>query len=185
MPALLALVYKQHTVIGATERQALVARNPRSVFADNEAHSLRMAWVHRTQYLIQVVHFHESNSGGAIYTAHDCCVIACWQICDDCRFPSISWSQSAIDDFLNLILCDNAADYRSLPIIVGGNQSARAIVQFQCRISQYIGHPKWSKLRANGANNDILWCDPLDDEASNHHVVVCLDKAASTDVAKD
>src|SRR5712691_4084288 len=91
---------------------------------------------------------------------------------------------SAIDDSLDLILCDNAADYRSLPIIIGANQSARAIVQLQRRISQYVGHPKWSELRANGANNDHLWLGPLDDETSNHHVVRCLDKAASADVAE-
>src|SRR5882757_10397232 len=91
---------------------------------------------------------------------------------------------SAIDDVLDLILCDNAADYRSLPIIVGANQSARAIVQFQGRISQYIGHPKWNELRANGANNDRLWCGPLDDKTANHHIVACLHKAASADVAE-
>ena len=81
-------------------------------------------------------------------------------------------------------MCDNAADYRSLPIIIGANQSARAIMQFQCRISQYIGHPKSSELRANGANNDRLWFGSLDDETSNHHIVACLDKAASADVAE-
>ena len=83
---------------------------------------------------------------------------------------------TAIDDFLDLILCDNAADYRSLPIIVGGNQSAGAIVQFQCRISQYVGHPKWSELRANGANNYRLWFGPLNDKTANHHIVACLHK---------
>ena len=92
-------------------------------------------------------------------------------------------AKSAIEDFLDLILCDNAPDYRSLPIIIGANQSARAIVQFDCRISQYIGHPKSNELRTNGPNNDWLWFAPLDDETSNHHIVVCLDKATSADVA--
>src|SRR5580765_3439598 len=81
-------------------------------------------------------------------------------------------------------MCNNAADYRSLPIIVKGNQSSRAIVQFQCRISQWVGHPKVSEFRANGANDDSLWLAPLDDEASNHHIVGCLDKAASADVGE-
>jgi hypothetical protein len=30
------------------------------------------------QTSIEVVHFHESDSRGAINTAHDCCVIARW-----------------------------------------------------------------------------------------------------------
>src|SRR5215471_20291153 len=105
----------------------------------------------------------------------DCCVVACRQICDDRRFPCVGWSPSAIDDVLDLIVCDNAADYRSLPIIVEANQGAHGIVQFQCGISQHIGHPKWGEFGANSANNNILWCGPLDDEASNHHVVSCLD----------
>ena len=97
----------------------------------------------------------------------------------------IRWSPSAIDDFLDLIVCNNAPDYRSLPVIVEANQCARAIVQFQRRISQYIGHPKWSELRADGANDDSLWLGALDNETSNHYVIVCLDKAASADVGEN
>ena len=37
--------------------------------------------------LIQIVHFHESNSGGVVYAAHDRGVVTWWQVCDDCRLP--------------------------------------------------------------------------------------------------
>ena len=129
----------------------------------------RVSW--QKEILLQIVHFYQSDSSGVDYTANDRRVVACWQICDDCRFPSVA--------------CDNPADDRSLPVIIRGYQNPCAIVQFQRRISQYVRHSKLSELRANGTNNDHLWLHPLDDEASNHHVVGCLDKAASADVAKD
>ena len=90
-----------------------------------------------------------------------------------------------IDDFLDLIVHYNPADDRSLPIIVRSNQSSYAVVQFQSWISQYVGHSKWRELRANGTDDDHLWSVALDDEAANHYIVRCLDKAASADVGQD
>ena len=125
----------------------------RSAFGNNEAHSLRVVGVTETQYLLQIVHFDQSDSDGVINTADDCGVLTWRKICDDCRLARISRSQSAINDFLNLAVRDNAADNRVPPVIIGANQSASAIVQFDCGISQYIRHSKSSKFRANGANN--------------------------------
>ena len=49
----------------------------------------------------------------------------------------------AVLDRADLVASDNPADYRSLPVIIRGNQSSGAVVQFQCRISQCIGNTKW------------------------------------------
>ena len=40
-----------------------------------------------------------------------------------------------------------------------------------------------SELRTNGANNYSLWFGPLNNHATNHHIVAYLHKAASTNVA--
>ena len=92
---------------------------------------------------------------------------------------------AAVLDVADLIAGDNPADYRSLPVIIRGNQSSCAVVQFQCRISQCIGNIIWrcTELRTNGTNNHPLWSGPLNNETANHHVVARLHKAASTDVA--
>ena len=86
-------------------------------------------------------------------------------------------------DLADLIAGDNPADDRSLPVVIRGNQSSSAIVQFQGRISQCIGNAILSELRAYGANNYPLWFGPLNNEATNHHVVARLNKGARTDVA--
>src|SRR5438094_538028 len=88
----------------------------------------------------QIVHFHKSNSRGAVYTTHDCSVVARWQVCDDRRFPSVTRCVTAVLNFLHLIVGDDPADDGSLPVIIRGNQSASAIVQFQCGILQWIGN---------------------------------------------
>src|SRR5437879_7959070 len=106
---------------------------------------------------MQIVHFHQSNSGGAVYTTHDRGVVACWQVCDNSRFPAVTRSVTAVLDFLHLVMGDNSADDSSLPVIVSANQSASAIVQFQCWILQWIGNAKLTELRANGADNHSLW----------------------------
>src|SRR5262249_44775846 len=80
---------------------------------------------------------------------------------------------------------DDPANDRSLPVIIAANQSARAIVQFQCRILQWIGNTILAQLRTNGAYDHSLWCGSLHNETANHHVVVRLHKAASADVTKD
>src|SRR5438093_1368699 len=134
---------------------------------------------------MQVVHFHQSNSGGAVYTTHDGRVVARWKLCDNRRFPSVSRSVTAVLDFLHLVMGDNPADDRRLPIIVAANQSARAVVQFQCWILQWIGNTKLTELRSNGADDHSLGLHTLDNESSDHHVVARLHKGAGTDVAKD
>src|SRR5438309_164706 len=79
---------------------------------------------------------------------------------------------------------DNSADDGSLPVIVSANQSASAIVQFQCWILQWIGNSVLTELRANGANNHPLWLSALNNEPANHYVVARLHKCASGDVTE-
>ena len=61
----------------------------------------------------KIVHFRESNAGGVVYTAYDRGVVTCWQLCDDCRFPSVARSVAAASDIGDLIAGDNPADDRS------------------------------------------------------------------------
>src|SRR5690349_5042769 len=117
---------------------------------------------------MQIVHFHESNSSGAIYTAHDGGVVTRWQVSNDRRFPLVSRSVTAVLDFLHLIVGDDPADYRSLPVIVSAYQSASAIVQFQCGILQWIGNAKLTELRANGSYDYSLCSRALHNETTNH-----------------
>src|SRR6266478_2273059 len=65
--------------------------------------------------LMQIVYFHQGNSGGGIYTAHDGGVVTRGQDPNDRRFPPVSRSQTAIHYVLHLVLSDNPADYRRLP----------------------------------------------------------------------
>src|SRR5947207_936201 len=88
----------------------------------------------------QIVHFHQSNSGCVAYTAHDSRVVACWQVCDNRRFPSVTRCVTAVLNFLHLVVGDDSADDGSLPVIIRGNQSASAIVQFQGWILHWIGN---------------------------------------------
>src|SRR5207248_1475378 len=134
--------------------------------------------------LMQIVYFHEGNSSGAVYTAHNGGVVTRWQVSNDRRFPRVPRSPTAIHDILHLVLSDNPADYCSLPVIIGSNQSSCAIVEFQCGILQWIGNAKLAELRANGANDHALCAGAFDDEPTNHHVVAGLNKAASADIAE-
>src|SRR5205807_5757705 len=134
---------------------------------------------------MQIVHVHQSNDSGAVYTAHNGRVVARWQISNNRRFPSVSRRVTAVLDFLHLVMGDNPADDRGLPIIIAANQSARAIVQFQGRILQWIGNPKLTELRPNGADDHSLGLRALDNEPADHHVVARLHKGAGADVAKD
>ena len=90
---------------------------------------------------------------------------------------------AAVLNILDLVLGDNPADDGSLPVIIGGNQSPIASVQFQCRISQRIWNTILTELGANGADNHSLWSASLHDETANQHVVARLHKGASTDIA--
>src|SRR5438093_1284193 len=133
---------------------------------------------------MQIVHFNQSNSGGAVYTTHDRRVVACWQICDNRRFPSVTGCVTAVLDFLHLVMGDNPADDRRLPIIIAANQSARTIVQFQGWVLQWIGNTKLTELRSNGADNHSFWGRALNNEPSNHHIVTGLHKGARADIAQ-
>ena len=62
-------------------------------------------------------------------------------------------SVAAVLNITDLVAGDDPADDRSLPVIIRGNQSSRAVMQLQGRISQCIGNAILGKLRANGANN--------------------------------
>src|SRR3954451_19548117 len=84
----------------------------------------------------------------------------------------------------DLIAGDNSADYRCLPVIIGSNQCSAAIMQFQSGISQGIGDPKLSKLRANGTNDHPLWSSALNNKTANHNVLARLNKAAGADVTQ-
>src|SRR5262249_5702450 len=132
---------------------------------------------------MQIVDFHQSNSHSAVYPAHDRGVVTCWKVCNDRGFPRVPRRQPAVHDILHLILSDDPADYGSLPVIIRSNQGSVAIVQFQCWVGQWIGNAKLTELRANRTNNHSLWCSALNNEATNHHVVTYLHKAASADVA--
>src|SRR5260370_1158476 len=132
---------------------------------------------------MQIVYFHQSNAGRVVHTTHNRGVVARWQLRDDCRVIWVAWSVAAIYDVLHLVSGDNPADDRRHPIVIRGNQSSRAIMQFQGRISQWIGHRVLSEIRTNSTNNNSLWSRSLNDEAANQHVVVCLNKRARTDIA--
>ena len=84
---------------------------------------------------MQIVHLHQSNSGSAVYPAHDRRVVTRWQVRNDRRFSRVPRSVTAILNILDLVLGDDPADDGGLPVIIRGNQSSIAIVQFQCGIS--------------------------------------------------
>src|SRR5882724_8432964 len=88
--------------------------------------------------IMQVVHFHEPNSSGAVYPTHDGGVVTGREVCDDRRFARVRRGVAAVLNVLDLVLVDDSANDRMLPVVVRGNQSPGAIVQFQCWISQGI-----------------------------------------------
>src|SRR5436190_11487964 len=132
--------------------------------------------------LLQIIHLHESHTSGVAHNAYYCSVIVRLQRCDDRRLAWLSGSMPAVSDRVHLVVGDNSADDCSLPVIIRGNQSACAVMQVQCRISQYIGDPKVCELGTNGAHNHRLWSAPLNNESTDHHVIACLHKAPRTDV---
>src|SRR5438067_151619 len=131
---------------------------------------------------MQVVHFHERNSSGVIYPTHDGGVVTRWKVCDDRRFTRVPRSVAAVLNVLDLVLGDDAADDRMLPVVVRGNQSPVGIVQFQCWITQRIRNSVASELRTNSTQNHPLWLTPLYNESANHHVVARLHKGASAEI---
>ena len=85
---------------------------------------------------VQVVYFHESNPGRVVYTPHNRGVVSRLQVRNYRRLRWVSWSMPARLNSGDLAGCEDATDYRMLPVIVRGNQSSCAIVQFQGGISQ-------------------------------------------------
>ena len=90
--------------------------------------------------LLQIVDFHEGNSGQVVSTTDDRRVVARWRIRDDCRVQGVARSVAAVPDIGPLVAGDNPTDDRRHPAVIRGNQSSRAVVQFQGRISQRIGN---------------------------------------------
>ena len=66
----------------------------------------------------KVVHLHETNSGHVIYATHNRGVVPRRQVCNDRRLEWIRRSMAAVLNIADLVPCDNAADYRMLPVII-------------------------------------------------------------------
>src|SRR6185369_14165011 len=132
----------------------------------------------------KIVHFRQSNSSRVTHTAYDGGVVTSWEIGNDGRLSGVHGSVTAVDDSLDLALHDYASDYRSLPIVVGSKQSAGAVVQFQCRINQYVGNTELSELGTECTNDHRLTLGAFNDETANHHIVICLNKRAGADVGE-
>src|SRR6266550_5520452 len=132
--------------------------------------------------LIQIVYLNQSNSSGVVYTVDNRGVVARLQISNDRRLACRSWDMAAVLNVADLIAGDNPADDRGLPVIICTNQCSSPVVQFQSRISQYVGDPILRELRANGTNDDSLCPSTLDNKTTNHHMLARLHKAAGADV---
>ena len=61
---------------------------------------------------MQIVHFHQGNSGGIVHSPHDSGIAARWQLCNDGGFPSISGRVAAVYDIVELVAGDNPTDDR-------------------------------------------------------------------------
>ena len=85
--------------------------------------------------------FHQRNSCGVAYTTSDGGVVASWEACNDGRFSGVHGRMTAAEDFLDLIVRDNPAYYRRMPIIVGRNQSARTVMPVPMSNHQSFGTP--------------------------------------------
>src|SRR6516165_2144461 len=120
---------------------------------------------------LQIVHFYQSIAHSVVHTAYDRGVVSRWQRSNDGRLAWLSRSMPTVLDRANLVGGDDPGDYGSLPVVIRGNQRPCTVMQFQCRISQYIGNPKRSELRTNGTQNHRLCLAALDNEPANHHVV--------------
>src|SRR5947207_2740031 len=108
---------------------------------------------------MQIVHFYETNPGRVVYAAHNRGVVTRRQVCDDRRFSSVSGRVATVENVADLVCDNNPADDCRRPVIVGGYQSSRAIVQLQGRISQCIRNVirRRTELRTYGTNNYPLW----------------------------
>src|SRR5437773_1069185 len=86
----------------------------------NQASNSGFGWF-QTGILLQIIHFHQSNSNSVVHTTHNRSVVSWLQRRDDCRLAWLSRSTPAVLDRANLVAGDDPADYRSLPVVVRGN----------------------------------------------------------------
>src|ERR1043165_5631663 len=80
----------------------------------------------------QDINFHQTDADTGIFALHDRCVGAGGESADDGGFARIRRWDSRVDNFLFLV---------RLPIIIGGEQSAVAVVQFQSWVLERVRHP--------------------------------------------
>ena len=136
--------------------------------------------------LIQIVHFHQSNTGGVVYAPHDRGVVTRWQVCDDRRFPCRRAERSRclrISRTWSLVIIP--------PIIVVLQLSLEAIKAPVPSCSSKVGLANALGILYGGAPSSgpmartitLFGCSPLNNEPANHHVVARLHKAASANVA--
>ena len=91
--------------------------------------------------LIQIVHFYQSDAGGIVHAAHDSGVVTRRQVCDDRRFASVTGCVAAGLDVANLVGGNNPADDRCCPVVIGGNQRARASCSSNVGLANALGTP--------------------------------------------
>ena len=84
--------------------------------------------------LIQIVHFDQGNSSGAVYATQDRGVVARLQICNDRRLARRSRSVTTVLNIADLTASDDSTEYRRLPVVISSNQCSGPVVQFQYRI---------------------------------------------------
>ena len=89
-------------------------------------------------------------------------------------------------DVADLAGGDNPADYRMLPVIVDAIKLPVLSCSSNVGSANALGTPYGGdQLRTDRTHNHSLWGSALNNESSNHHVVVRLHKAASANVAKN
>jgi hypothetical protein len=91
---------------------------------------------------------------------------------------------AAVLNVANLMLGDNSADYRGLPVIIGSNKCSVPLCSSNIGLANGIGDPILRELRANGTNDHPLWSLSLNNKTANHHVLTGLNKAAGADVTR-
>src|SRR6476659_5049362 len=71
---------------------------------------------------LQIVHFHQSIARSVVHTPYDRGVVSRRQHSNDGRLAWLSRSMPTVLDRANLVGGDDPADYRSLPVVIRGNQ---------------------------------------------------------------
>src|SRR5437764_13886997 len=132
--------------------------------------------------LIEIVDLYQRHANNDVLAAHNRGVSARWQVCYDCRLACIRRRMPAVLNIHDLVAGDNPAADSSLPVIVIGNDSTAAVVQFQCGISQYVSDAEPSEFGANSPHDYPLGSGPAYNEPSDHHVVALKNTAATADI---